>query len=80
MKQLEILEDLLNKKKTSLFKDVDEKRVIHSKSDNIESMTYDNANEIFNELSESLLSRYQTCIITSVRGSDFIFDSFQLLH
>ena len=37
-------------------KDVDEKRLMHSKSDNIE---YDNANKVVNELFESLLSRYQ---------------------
>ena len=39
-------------------KDVDEERVIHLKSNNIEFMSYANANEIVNELSESLLSRY----------------------
>ena len=39
-------------------KDVDEERVIHSKSSNIEFMSYANANEIVNELFESLLSRY----------------------
>ena len=38
-------------------KDVDEERVIHSKSDNIEFIPYDNANEVVNELFESLLSR-----------------------
>ena len=31
-------------------KDVDEKRVMHSKSDNIEFMLHDNVNEVFNEL------------------------------
>ena len=38
---------------------VDELHVMHSKSDNIELMPYDNANEVVNELFESLLSRYQ---------------------
>ena len=59
-------------------KDVNEKRVMHSKSDSIEIMPYDNANEVVNELFESLLSRYQKSI--SERESDFIFDSVQLLH
>ena len=31
-------------------KDADEKRVMHSKSDNIEFMLHDNVNEVFNEL------------------------------
>ena len=41
-------------------------------------MPYDNAN--LHELFESLLSRCQTCLETSIRWSDFIFDSVQLLH
>ena len=51
-------------------KDVDEKRVMHSKSDNIEIMPYDNANEVVNELFESLLSRYQKI---SVRERGILF-------
>ena len=61
-------------------KDLDEERVMHSKNENIEFMTYDNANEIVNELFESLLSRYQIGLETSMRGNDFIFDSVQLLY
>ena len=39
-------------------KDLEEKeRVMHSKSDNIEFMPYDNANEVVDKLFESLLSR-----------------------
>ena len=56
-------------------KDVDKERIMHLKSDNIEFMSYDNANEIANELFESLLSRYQISLKTSMRRSDFIFDS-----
>ena len=48
---------------------------MHSKTDNIEFMSYDNANEVINELFESPLSRYQVGLETSMRGSDFIFDS-----
>ena len=61
-------------------KDVDEEPVMHSKSDNIEFMLDNNANEVVNELFESLLSRYKIGLETSMRGSDFIFDSFQLLY
>ena len=53
---------------------------MHSKSNNIEFMSYDNANEVVNELFESLLSRYQAGLERSTRGSDFIFDSVQLLY
>ena len=53
---------------------------MHWKSNNIEFMSYDNANEVVNELFESLLSRYQAGLERSTRGSDFIFDSVQLLY
>ena len=38
-------------------KDVEEERVMHSKSNNIEFMLYDNASEVFDKIFESLLSR-----------------------
>ena len=37
---------------------------MHSKSNNIEFMPYDNANEVVNELFNSLLSRYQISLET----------------
>ena len=55
-------------------KDVDEEGVMDSKSDNIEFMLYDNANEVLNGLFESLLLK------TLVRGINFIFNSLKLLH
>ena len=61
-------------------KDVDEERVMHLKSNNIEFMSYGNLYEVVNELFESLLSRYQIGLEASMRGSDFIFDSVQLLY
>ena len=61
-------------------KDDDEERVMHSESDNIECMSYDNANEVVNELFESYLSRYQASLETSMKRSDFILDSVQLLY
>ena len=48
---------------------------MHSNSNNVEFMSYDNMNEVVNELFESLLLRYQIDLGTSMRGSDFIFDS-----
>ena len=53
---------------------------IHSKSDNIEFISNDNANEVVNELFKSLLSGYQVGLETSMRGRNFIFDSVQLLY
>ena len=53
---------------------------MHSKSNNIEFMPYDNANEVVNEPLESLLSIYQNGLETLTRGSDFIIDSVQLLY
>ena len=53
---------------------------MHSKSDNIEFKLYDNANEVVNEVLESLLSRYRIGLETSMRESDFIFHSVQLLY
>ena len=61
-------------------KDVDEERLVHSKRDNIEFMSYDNANEVVNKLFESLLSTYLIGLETSTRGSEFIFESVQLLY
>ena len=40
-------------------------------------MTFDNVNGI---IKESLLSRYQIEIETSMRGSDFIFDGVNLIY
>ena len=62
------------------YKDVDEQRVMHSKSNNIEFMSCENVNEVANGLLKSLFSRYQIGLETSTRGSCFIFDSDQLLH
>ena len=40
-------------------KDIDEERVMYTKSDNKEFMNYDNANNIADELFNTLISRYQ---------------------
>ena len=53
---------------------------MHSKSDNIEFMSYDNAYEVVDELFKPLLSKYQIDLEASMRGNDFIFDSVQLLY
>ena len=53
--------------------DNDEEYEMHSKSDNIEIMIYDKAHEVFKELFESLLNRYQIGLKTLMKDSDFIF-------
>ena len=58
----------------------DEERVMHSKSDNIEVMIFDKAYEVIQELFEALLSRYQTDLKESMKGSEFVFNCINLLH
>ena len=50
------------------------------KSDNIEVMINDKADEVTEELFQSLLSRYQIGLETSVKGSEFAFDCIHLLY
>ena len=50
------------------------------KSHNIEVVSYDDANEFIEELFESLLWIYQIGLETTMTGSDFIFDSVNLMY
>ena len=72
-------------------KDTDKERVIHSKSDNIESTIYDHADAIIKSLVESLFksvleelfqllpNRYPIGLEISMRGGNFIFHCELLL-
>ena len=60
--------------------DADEERVMYSNSNNTEFLTYGNANYIVDKLFESLSLRYQIGLERSMRESNFIFDSIQLLY
>ena len=51
---------------------------MHSKSDNIEIMINDEADEVMEELFKSLLNRYQNNLEKSVSGS--VVDYFLLLY
>ena len=53
---------------------------MQSKSNNIKFTSYNDANEVSDKLFESLRSRYQGKLETSMRGSDFIFDLVQLMY
>ena len=57
-----------------------DEHVMHSKSDNIEIMSHDNADETIEELFKSLLSRCQIGFETLKKSSNFIFDSASLLY
>ena len=53
---------------------------MHSNSDNMAFTSYNDANEVVNELFESLHSKYQDNLKTPMIGSDFIFDLIQLIY
>ena len=61
-------------------KDTEEERVMYSTSDNIKFTSYNDVNEVINEIFESLLSKYQNNLEKSIRGTDFIFDLVKLMH
>ena len=61
-------------------KDTNKEQTVHSKSDNIEVMAFDDENKIIEELFDSLLSRYQIGLETQMRGSDFIFNCVNLFY
>ena len=60
-------------------KDSDETCTRHTKSNNMEIMIGNETDEIIRELFESLLQRYQEGLEGSMRGSEFVFDSIDLL-
>ena len=61
-------------------KDAEEEHVMHSRNDDIKFTSYNDANEVVDEIFESLRSRYQENLETSMRGCNFIFDSAQLMY
>ena len=61
-------------------KDSRETRTMHTKSRNIEIMMGSETNDIIEELSESFLQNYQERLEESMKGSEFIFDSVDLMY
>ena len=61
-------------------KDSDEIRTMHTKSNNIEIMMGNETDEIIEELFESFLQKYQEGSEEKMRGSEFVFDSVDLLY
>ena len=60
-------------------KDTEEERIMHSTSDNIKFTSYNDANEVVNELFELPRTKYQDSLETSMKESDFIFALVQLM-
>ena len=58
-----------------ISKDDEEERVMYSRSRNVKFTSYDDANEVADDLFEPFRSRYQGNLETSMTGSDFVFDS-----
>ena len=61
-------------------KSTSEEHAMDSKSDKIEVMVYDKANEVIDKNFESLFNRYYIGLQTSIRGGDFTVDCINLLH
>ena len=65
---------------TSLKPDSDEKRIMYTKSDNVEIRIGNDANDVIKELFKSFLQRYQESLQEKMRGSEFEFDGVNLLY
>ena len=61
-------------------KDSNETRTMHTKSDNMEMIIGNETNEIIEEIFDSLLQKYQKGLEESMKGSELIFDSVDLLY
>ena len=53
---------------------------MHSKSNNIKYTSYNDASKVVDEIFDLLRSRFQENWEKSMRVSDFIFDSVQLIY
>ena len=61
-------------------KDSNETRTLHTTSGNIEIMIGNEADEIIKNLFESLFQKYKEGLEKSMKGSEFVFDSIDLLY
>ena len=53
---------------------------MHTKSNNVESMIGSETDEIIENLFESFLQKYQEGLEESMRGSEFVYDSVDVLY
>ena len=61
-------------------KDSDETRTMHTRSNNVEIMVGSEINEIIKHFLESFLQRFQEGLEESMRGSEFVYDSVDVLY
>ena len=60
--------------------DLDETRIMHTKSNNTEIMIGSGTNEVIEELFKSLLEKYQENLEEKISGSEFVFDAVNVLY
>ena len=65
---------------TSLKPGSDETRIMHTKSDNTESMIGSDTNDVIKGLFKSFLHRYQEGLQEKIRGSYFAFEGVNLMY
>ena len=58
----------------------DERRIMHTRSDNEEFMNGSDTDEIIKELSESFLQKYEESLQEKMKRSDFEFDGVNFLY
>ena len=61
-------------------KDSDETRPMHTKSNHVAIMIGSETDEIIEDLFESFLQKYQEGLEESMRGSEFVYDSVDVLY
>ena len=61
-------------------KDAEEERAMHSSRGNIKFTPYSDANDVIEKLFQSPCWRYQEKLETSMKESDLVFDSVQLMY
>ena len=61
-------------------KDSDKTRTMHTKSNNVEIMIGSETDEIIEDLFESFLQKYQERLEESMRGSEFAYNSVDVLY
>ena len=61
-------------------KDSNETRTMHTRSNNVEIMVGSETNEIIKHLFESFLQKYQEGLEESMRGSEFVYESIDVLY
>ena len=53
---------------------------MHTRSNNVEIMVGSETNEIIKHLFEPFLQKYQEGVEESMRGSEFVYDSVEVLY